>query len=644
VTIGLLAAQARLPWGNSVFRLMASARPSEAVRTEFVGLKFPSPVGLGAGIDVDGSAALLMQELGLGFLELGPLGVTPRQASSMTNPRRVQRMHGLVTSAARGGPAVAGVVEKVSSLTVPVGIQLRTDRMVETIESVSTHVDFITLATAAGDSRAVLREARAASDRPLLARVFAGWDRDRIHRVVDNVQATGIDGIVVVAGADYPGLAEGEMVWRGALPSALSLIGDLGDKVPVALAGGVLTPADAEAALTSGARLLFLSDGLVFAGPGLPKRINRYLAYADHTVHRENGQVNGQVHLGNGQAARPSLPEESTRSDDPPGLPDSLEKRERVGIALLAGTALATLLSGVAYLVLAATVTLLPHETAYLGMSVSRLCRIDHCRLVDFIAHGRASYASALIATGVMFAWLSIGPLRRREPWAWWALLLGGLALWASFLSFLAYNYLDRWHAAWVCATGIVWVGGLFLTRPDFKEVGGLLAAFRRPAVDAWLWSPAGRGRLMIGMFASGLVTAGLLILFIASSDVFVPQDLAFIHLSPDGLRAINDRLIPVMAHDRAGFGGGQLALGILFGATAWSGIRANARGAWWALGLAGACLMVPAFAAHMAVGYTSVVHLSPIYSGAVLLTIALITLRKTMSSGSYEAREMPDV
>lgn len=497
----------------------------------------------------------------------------------------------------------------------------------------------------------------------MLIRLFSGWDRERIDRTVENARMAGIDGVVVVAGADYPGLDEGEMVWNGALPGALSLVSEIGERMPTALAGGVLTPADALAATEAGAGLLFLSDGLVFAGPGLPKRINRLFAarcgpseeetpvsttMSFWSARGESSFVPQPVaavaaagaELGQGASAQPitALPRLSLPN------PGALLGSAAVGTTLLFGSAVAIVALGLAYLFLAATVTLLPHETSYLGMGVSELCNIDECRLVDFIAHGRACNGGALVAVGIMFAWLTVGPLRRRESWAWWTLVWAGIAFFGSFLSFLAYDYLDTWHAGLMLILSVCWFAGLALIRPDFKRSAGQGAAFRAPAARAWLWSPGGRGRLMVAMFAAGLITAGLSIVAIAGSDVFVPQDVAFMRFDASHLTALSDHLIPVMAHDRAGFGGGMLALGIMFAATAWMGIRRNALGAWWALGLAGVWLIAPALIAHIAVGYTNVIHLSPVYSGSLLLAISLITLFKTMSTGSYEDAELPDV
>ena len=55
-----------------------------------LGLNFPSPVGLGVGIDTEGRATPALERFGFGFLELGPITVRPiRDAGGVV--RRVDR-------------------------------------------------------------------------------------------------------------------------------------------------------------------------------------------------------------------------------------------------------------------------------------------------------------------------------------------------------------------------------------------------------------------------------------------------------------------------------------------------------------------------------------------------------------------------
>jgi hypothetical protein len=314
-----------------------------------------------------------------------------------------------------------------------------------------------------------------------------------------------------------------------------------------------------------------------------------------------------------------------------------------IGIALLSGFAGATALLGVAYLVLAVTVILLPTDTEYLGIGISQLCAIDDCRLVDFLTHGRMSYGGVLVAVGVMSGWLTGGPLRRREAWAWWALLFAGVATYGSFLTFLAYGYLEPWHAAFVCIVSAIGITGLILTRPHLGDKRGLVDAFRAPAANGWLSSPRGRGRLIVGALAMGIGAGGISILVIASSVVFVPQDTAFIGLDSAGISTLSERLVPIMAHDRAGFGGGMVAIAILFAATAWRGLRLGEAGAWPALAVSGLIYYVPTLVVHIAIDYTSLVHLLPVYGGLAALFTALLMLWTPLHRGSHEPHQFAD-
>ena len=53
----------------------------------------------------------------------------------------------------------------------------------------------------------------------------------------------------------------------------------LGERSAIVAAGGVHQPEDALALLAAGANSVMLHSGLVYAGPGLPKRINEAILY-----------------------------------------------------------------------------------------------------------------------------------------------------------------------------------------------------------------------------------------------------------------------------------------------------------------------------------------------------------------------------
>ena len=220
--------------------------------------------------------------------------------------------------------------------------------------------------------------------------------------------------------------------------------------------------------------------------------------------------------------------------------------------------------------------------------------------------------------------WLADGPLRAGQSWAWWVLTGSGIAGFASFFAYLGYGYLDTWH-------GLATLGLL----PCF--VVGLARSFVRgtPRKADWgsWWSAVGMGRACLLATAVGMTAGGLTILTVGMTSVFVPQDFEYLGVGVDELGTLNPRLVPLIAHDRAGFGGAVCCLGLILAGCAWW--AEPGRGLWWALVVAGAAGFGAAIGVHPAIGYTDPFHLAPAVGGAGLFVCGLaLTRRRMMRSG----------
>ena len=283
------------------------------------------------------------------------------------------------------------------------------------------------------------------------------------------------------------------------------------------------------------------------------------------------------------------------------------------GRALLRLGAVGLLLAGVAALALAATGRFLPHDERFLGMTAGDLCARHGCRVVHFMIHDRASFGGALIAIGLLYLWLTDGPLRAGRAWAWWTLAGSGAVGFASFFAYLGYGYLDTWH-------GLATLG-LF---PCFAL--GLARSYPGGPVRLADWGPwrsaVGVGRACLLATGCGLTGAGLTILAIGMTCVFVAQDVAYLGVDAIALDDLNPRLVPLIAHDRAGFGGAVCVLGIIV--LACGGFGMLTRGLWLTLAAAGAVGFGTAIGVHPAIGYTDPVHLAPAVLGALMLAVGL--------------------
>jgi hypothetical protein len=127
------------------------------------------------------------------------------------------------------------------------------------------------------------------------------------------------------------------------------------------------------------------------------------------------------------------------------------------------------------------------------------------------------------------------------------------------------------------------------------------------------------------------MIAGGLTVATVGMTRVFVPQDLEFMRLGTAELSSISTRLIPLIAHDRAGFGGAICTAGVLVFFCVWC--ASPSRSLWQVLCLAGVAGFSAAIGVHPVVGYTSLLHLAPALVGAVMFITGLALCWKPMHS-----------
>ena len=302
--------------------------------------------------------------------------------------------------------------------------------------------------------------------------------------------------------------------------------------------------------------------------------------------------------------------------DDDPGLLNELIGDGRLPLTV---TAVLLLLSGAFAIFLSIRREFLPHDVAFLGITAEALCGIADCRIVRFMFHDRVAFGGTLVAVATLYSWLASFPLRHWYAWAWWAFLASGVLGFGSFLAYLGYGYLDKWHGTASLALLLMFGVGLAVSRShaNVRVTGWMQTADSRRSPRALR---AGRwGLLATG---AGIAMAGLVILVIGTRDVFVAEDLAFIGLTREALDAINPRLVPLIAHDRAGFGGGLATTGLLLCLCGW--YAPPTRAFHQAVVVAGMAGFGCAIGTHFAEGYVNPWHLAPAFAGAVLFGVSI--------------------
>lgn len=279
-----------------------------------------------------------------------------------------------------------------------------------------------------------------------------------------------------------------------------------------------------------------------------------------------------------------------------------------IGFALF-GTGL--IFSGVVALIVALTSIVLPYDELFLGLTRDQIAVINP-HLLSFMAHDRTSLAGAQFSVGLLYTLLTMFGVRQGQAWARRVLLLSAGVGFVTFFLFIGYGYFDPLHAL---GTLLLFVFFLLGALGDF--VPSATPPVRLHDHERWMQ----RLLLLLGV---GITVGGTTIAMLGATTVFVPQDLAYMGTTPEALAAVNSRLIPVIAHDRAAFGGGLIANGLgIIGIAAW-GFRCGARWVWWALLLSGLPGYLCAIGTHFAIGYLDVTHLAPAIASALIYVVAL--------------------
>jgi hypothetical protein len=474
------------------------------------------------------------------------------------------------------------------------------DESVRLIQELAPHAQLFSLSTlehALADGwaieqwdahvRAILEAARTAStERPVLLCVRADVNYELVAPFIKNALTAGMSGVVI----DGSVAAEPDGRWVG-LPArepALAQVRDLrerwGEDLFIIASGGIHEPEHALELRAAGADLVQIDSGLVYTGPGLAKRINDAFLF------------------------------EETRSVIVPRRPARWAELTWFWTTLMgAGMLFGSLLA----LVIAATKVVLPYDEAFVGMAREGLAALNP-RLLPFMAHDRISLAGTMISIGVMYVGLSVFGIRRGLHWAQQSVFISAFTGFASFFLFLGFGYLDTFHAF---VTGALLQ---LLLLAVHARLGVYIPTGQRDLRGDWAWELSLWGQLLLVIHGFALLAAGAAISAIGVTQVFVHEDLEFMRTTADALRSANPRLVPLIAHDRATFGGMLLSSGWVFLMPALWGFRRGSSWLWWTLLVAGLAAYSAALGVHYAVGYMSLMHLLPAFGGLILFLLGL--------------------
>lgn len=568
---------ASLPGGRKVIQFMGHTQPDERLKSVYAKTRFRSPVGLGCGLDSSALAAQAFSEFGFGFIEVGPVveDTSDRRPKTTTIDFQKETIACSNACCFLDADSLATRLRQHGPVAVPVFARLlvatheAATRMMRSLDNyVEGYVVPAPLVTTLADR---------AGDKMLLARIDSdAWADESVRdSLLTSIRAKRVEGVVIAS----DGSQLGKATYAESVSLAAEVRREVGEEPLIIGSVGVHSPADALDYLDAGADMVQVDSGIVIAGPSLPKRINEAILYRQN-AHEDNSLT------------RP-VPQQSWFW------------------AFLMG--LGMFVGGVMAMAIALTRVVMPYDESLVGMLRGELMRIND-RLLPFMQHDRVTLAGTMLAIGVLYAALAFHGIRRGSHWAYIAIVISATTGFFSFFTFLGFGYFDPFHAF----VSAVLLQFLLLTtvlpQPTHQ-------AIRMP--DLWndsRWQLHQWGQLAFVAHGAVLIIAGVVISVIGMTDVFVPEDLEFLQCSQRVLAEANPMLIPLVAHDRATFGGMLIASGIVTLLSAMWGFGHGRAWLWWSLMIAGNLAYLSTIGIHWAVGYDSLWHLIPAYGGFALL------------------------
>lgn len=283
-----------------------------------MGITFPNPVGLAAGLDKDGRYIDGLASLGFGSIEIGT--VTPRAQAGNPKPRmfRLPQANAIINRMGFNNGGVDAFVanvqasrfyqEKQGVLGLNIGknadtpIEKAADDYLLCLNKVYPYASYVTVNISSPNTKN-LRQLQGASELddllsklkdaqqrladqhkryvPITLKIAPDIDSEQIKNIADSLLSHKIDGVIATNttitrdavkglqhGEETGGLS-GEPVFELSNKVIRALKSELGDALPIIGVGGIFSGKDAVAKMDAGASLVQVYSGLIYRGPAL---------------------------------------------------------------------------------------------------------------------------------------------------------------------------------------------------------------------------------------------------------------------------------------------------------------------------------------------------------------------------------------
>ena len=306
------------------------AKPVAADPVTLMGLSFPNPVGLAAGLDKNGEYIDALASLGFGFIEIGT--VTPRPQPGNPKPRmfRITEKQAIINRMGFNNHGVDQLLANVAKskfarsggiLGINIGknfdtpIEKAADDYLICLDRVYTAASYVAINISSPNTKnlrelqkddaldALLGQLKAEQTRladkhgryvPLVLKIAPDLEDEQIQSIADLLRQHRMDGVIATnttlsraevegfPNASEAGGLSGAPVFERSTTVLKKLASHLAGEVPIIGVGGIMKGADAVAKLDAGASLVQLYSGFIYRGPELVGEVAKAIAGRNH--------------------------------------------------------------------------------------------------------------------------------------------------------------------------------------------------------------------------------------------------------------------------------------------------------------------------------------------------------------------------
>ena len=301
---------------KKTYKLGVMRQVIEAKPVTCMGIQFPNPVGLAAGLDKNGAYVDALASLGFGFIEIGT--ITPRPQAGNPQPRlfRIPQAKAIINRMGFNNDGVDQLIEnvKASNFKGVLGINIgkNADTAVEDavsdylicLEKVYNYASYVTVNISSPNTKNLrsLQSGHALTELletlkkrqlelaeeyqhyvPLVLKVAPDLTQEDIQFIASQLIEFKIDGLIVtnttlsregvenLPSGDEAGGLSGAPVFEKSTVCLQAFSNILKDQIPLIGVGGILSGEQAIAKQQAGASLVQIYSGLIYTGPALIK-------------------------------------------------------------------------------------------------------------------------------------------------------------------------------------------------------------------------------------------------------------------------------------------------------------------------------------------------------------------------------------